>query len=431
MNRKKHLAIVPLVAAAMAGPIGASTPASATDHGAHSAALPDGCDPSGVTLTTKYLSVGESAMATGKAIMEERHPGLTVEEGVSSAAAYDELTQQVVADIAGGRDIDVVMSGNSQVRFYVDTFAPEPFDPSSLRDTYDQRFLDVGTVNGEVYMAPFQVSFPALFYNIDLMEEAGLDPAAPPTNFTELFDAAVALKDVSAAGAFYAPIDGIADWISQSAIQSAGGVFVNPDGTPGFDTAEGRAGLAIYGEAAANGVIDAVSSGEGLTAFTTGATPLFITTVAQTAAIAGAIGDGFAWGIVGMPVADGGSPNYPAGGNGWLVLTDDPCKAAIASELIGELLDPEIIAEALQTSSYVPVDTAAREILLNLPDIPEQQMLGYMYEGPVSPWGGWPGDAAPEANQIVTDMVQEIVNGADVDGAVTEAVARINDVVAG
>lgn len=387
------------------------------------------CDPDGITLRTKYLSVGEPAVVAAKAVMEERYPGLSVETGASSAAAYDELTQQIVADIAGGRDLDVIMAGNSQVRFFVDTFAPEPLDTTKLRDTYDTKFLDVGTVGGEVYMAPFQVSIPALFYNKDLMVEAGLDPEQPPATFSELVDTAEALKDVSSAGAFYMPIDGIADWTVQAAVQSAGGTFVNDDGTAGFDTPEGREGIGLYKQMADAGLMDPISFSDGSTAFTTGATPLMITSVAGTAGFAATVGDAFEWGVVEMPVADGGSAAYPAGGNGWLVLTDDPCRAAFASELIGEMLAPEAIAEALKVSSYIPVDSEAKEILLADPSIPEQQLLGYNYTGPVTPWGGWPNDTAPEANKLVSDMTLQIMQGADLDSTIADTVAAIDQVV--
>lgn len=429
MFRRSFILAAPvLLTAAIAGSAAASTPPS-PDSGAVGALLPDGCDPSEVTLTTKYISVGDVAMQAAKATMEDRYPGLTVETGLANATSYDELTQQVVADIAGGRDIDVVMSGNSQLRFYVDTYAPEPLDVSSLRDTYDTRFLDVGTVGGEVYMAPFQVSFPALFFNKDLFAEAGLDAEAPPTTFSELLDAAESVQEVSGAGALYLPQNGIADWVFQAAVQSAGGVFVNADGTPGFDTPEGRTGLALYADAAARGVMDAVPANDGVVAFTTGATAMIVTSIASTSMFSEQIGDSFDWGVVPMPVADGGSANYPAGGNGWLILTDDPCKAAIGSELIGELLSPEIIAEALTVSSYVPVDTAARDLLIANPDIDPRQLLGYEYEGTLTPWGGWPGDSAPAANQIVTDMIMEAVQGADVDSVITDSVGQIGEAI--
>ncbi|MEX2100829.1 MAG: extracellular solute-binding protein [Acidimicrobiia bacterium] len=387
------------------------------------------CDPDGVTITTAHISVGDSAVETAAAVLEERYPGLAVESGLSSAQGYDQLTQQVVADLAAGREIDVVQSGNSQVRFYVDTYKPQPIDVSRLRDSYDQRFLGVGTVEGEVYMAPFQVSIPALYYNRTMMADAGLDPESPPATYSELFAAAGALADISSAGSIYVITAGAADWIAQSAVESAGGRLIADDGTAAFDTPEGREGLALYAEPAANGWMDPVGIAEGQAAFITGATPLFISSPAGAAAVAAEVGDAFEWGLVPMPIPDGGAPSYPAGGNGWLILTDDPCQAAFASELIAEMLDPAILAESLRTSSYVPVDEEARRRLLEDPTISPQQRVIYSYEGPVTPWGGWRGNSAPAANQILTDMVQQLANGVAVETAVAEAVAAIDEIV--
>lgn len=386
------------------------------------------CDPAQVTLTTAYTQVGDSALKAAKAILEERHPGITIEEGLRVSSGYNELTQIVAADLAAGREVDVVMSGNSQLRFWVDTYDPIPLDPSSLAATYDQSYLDIGTVDGVAYMAPFQVSFPALFFNKDLMIEAGLDPDDPPTTYSELFEAARALEPVSEGVPLGLPTDTLADWIVQAAVQSAGGEFIDADGQAAFDTPEGREGLALYGVPAAEGLTQVVPYDDLATIFVTGTTPLVISTVAGTARLAEAVGDGFDWGVVPMPIPDGGQARFPAGGNGWLVLSEDECEQAFAAELVAEMLSPDVLDEALRVSSYVPVDHEARERLLADTAIPAQQRVGYEYDQPMTPWGGWPGDTAPQANEIIFEMTQRIVSqDVPVDEAIADATAQIEE----
>ena len=389
------------------------------------------CDPKGVTIETANLSNAQAAADAAKATLEAKYSGLKIDIGTSAAKSYDELTQQVVADIAGGRDVDVVMSGNSQLPFYVDTYKPLPLDVTKLRSTYDARFLPIGQVDGVSYMAPFQVSVPALFYNKTLMAKAGLDPESPPTNYTQLFDDARKLKDVSDAGEIYTITEGAADWIAQAAIQSAGGTFITADGKPGFDTDAALKGLEIYSVPGKEGLQDPVGASEGSAAFNTGATPFLITSSASTASTAAAVGTKFDWGVEPMPVADGGTPLFPAGGNGWLVLTNDPCEAAFASELIGEMLSPENLVKALKVTSYLPVDTEAASTLLNDPAIPAQQKTMYQYDGKITAWGGWRGDTAPQANKIITDMTQQLVAGQDPENVVAKAQSDVLAVVTG
>lgn len=388
------------------------------------------CDPAEVTLTTAYTEVGDAPLKAAKAVLEERYPGIVIEEGQRVSSGYNELTQLVAADLAAGREVDVVMSGNSQLRFWVDSFDVQPLDETILHETYDRSYLDIGTVDGVRYMAPFQVSFPALFYNATLMEEAGLDPENPPATYSELFDAARALAPYSEGVPLAIPTDTLADWIVQAAVQSAGGTFIDEEGRPGFDSPEGVAGLDLYGLPAREGLTDIVPYDDLPAVFVTGTTPLVISTIAGTAQLAEAIGDAFEWGVAPMPITDGGEARFPAGGNGWLILSGDPCERRYATELVAEMLSPDVLEEALRVSSYVPVDREVRERLLADDSIPDQQQVGYSYEGSFTPWGGWPGDTAPEANQIIFDMTQRIVGeGVPVEEAVDEASSKISELV--
>jgi ABC-type glycerol-3-phosphate transport system substrate-binding protein len=341
---------------------GAPNPGAATGTGS-------ACDPRGITLTTAYNYVGDAPMQAAKKAFEARYPGLTVEAAAAPVRSYDELTQRVVADFAAGRKVHVVQSGNSQLRFYVDTYKPQPIDVSKLRDTYDKRFLSVGTIDGEVYLVPFQVSVPVLYYNMDLMARAGLDPEKPPTTYSELFAAARAVKPVSKANSLYVITEGA------------------------------------------------------------GSLPFLITSSAGAASTAKDIGSSFQWGMAAMPILDGGSVSFPAGGNGWLSLADDPCIANYASELIAELYTPEVITEALRANSYIPVDTAAKEALLADPNISESQKWAYRYTGEVTQWGGWRGSSAPEANKLLTTMTQSLANRAPLDTTVSETASKIRAIV--
>ncbi|WP_096187740.1 ABC transporter substrate-binding protein [Evansella halocellulosilytica] len=63
------------------------------------------------------------------------------------------------------------------------------------QDGYDihqleENILSYYTVDDQLYSMPFNSSTPALYYNIDMFEEAGLDPENPPSTFNEIKEAA-------------------------------------------------------------------------------------------------------------------------------------------------------------------------------------------------------------------------------------------------
>lgn len=172
-----------------------------------------------------------------------------------------------------------------------------------------------------------------------------------------------------------------------------------------------------------------LSTADEISSFATGNTGFYVQSSALTAQMSKQVGDAFDWGIVPMPIADGGSASFPAGGNGWLSLANEPCEAAFANDFIAELLAPQALAESLKGFSYVPVDTEAQEILLADPTTSPQQATSYQFDIPVTQWGGWPGKATVEANTIVTNMAQSLARGTPLDQAVTDSAAAIDNAV--
>lgn len=393
-----------------APPAPAAVPASIAD-----------CDPQGVTVTATYAPQGEVAAQLAKTELESTYPGLSV--ALTPSPDTDKLTQQIVSDIAAGNRPDVAMVGLGQIRFWVDQYQPQPIDTEALAHTYDPRFLSIGTVNDEVYVAPFQVSIPVLYTNTDLTNAAGV--TSTPTTTSELVANAEQIKAATGVAPVQLPRDAIADWVAQAMIQSAGATFVNPDGTPGFDNAEGQAALAVYEQLGAGQLQDPIAFTDATNLFNTGRLPYLISTSAQAAATQEAIAGSFDWTITDMPVPDGGSLSLPAGGNGWMVLSQDPCRAAYAGELIGAMLTPSVIATSSKDFSYVPVDSEAAAQLAADPAAATQLGYAWRYTGTPTPWGGWHGDATPRVNVFLQDMVQRLTGGEPVSTVLPETVRRI------
>ncbi|MEU5695851.1 extracellular solute-binding protein [Actinosynnema sp. NPDC020468] len=425
MRRSRHLTAV-LGVALLASACGSAEQAAAP---VATAAKVSECKTEGVTITATFAQQGEEAATAAKKAVEAEFPGLTVRLDKSAAQGYDQLTQQVVADLAAGKTTDVVMVGLGQVRFWVDRYHPSPIDPAALKPSYDQRFLKIGEVDGKPYVAPFQVSVPVLFTNTGLTGKAGVTKA--PATSGELLSAAEQVKKSGGIAPVALPRDSVADWVAQAYVQSAGATFVNPDGTAGFDNEAGRRGLSVYSDLGTRGLMDPIGFQDATARFTKGELAYLVTSPAQAANVQKTVGDKFTWTVSDFPVPDGGKASLPAGGNGWLVLSQDSCRAAFANEMVGAMLDPKVIASSAKTFSYVPVDKdAARELAAD-PAASTQVGYAWKYAGTPTPWGGWHGDATPKVNKILTDLVQQLTNGRAVADVLPGVVKQVDGVARG
>jgi multiple sugar transport system substrate-binding protein len=160
--------------------------------------------------------------------------------------------------------------------------------------------------------------------------------------------------------------------------------------------------------------------------FTQGKLAYLVSSPAYAAKIQKTVGGAFGWTISDMPVPDGGRPVLPAGGNGWMVLSKDRCKAAFANEVISAMLDPEVIAESARSFSYIPVDHQAAQQLTADPAANTQLGYAWKFTGTLTPWGGWHGDSGPKVNQFFTDMVQELTNGRPLEDVLPATIRKIN-----
>ena len=106
------------------------------------------------------------------------------------------LDQKLTASIATGGGPDFFVYGPEIAGKYFDMGAlidlKPYFDSGALDyDIYPQRLMEVWTLEDEIIAAPMCVFSSALYYNIDMLEEAGY--SAPPSTMDELWEMARAL----------------------------------------------------------------------------------------------------------------------------------------------------------------------------------------------------------------------------------------------
>jgi sn-glycerol 3-phosphate transport system substrate-binding protein len=82
--------------------------------------------------------------------------------------------------------LDALIAADSEGKAYISDFLP-----GFMEDSY---------VDGKIYSIPFQRSTMIVFYNKDAFKEVGLDPEAPPKNWTEVAEFGQKLTKKNASG---------------------------------------------------------------------------------------------------------------------------------------------------------------------------------------------------------------------------------------
>lgn len=133
---------------------------------------------------------------------------------------YDDTITKIQTAIQGGNPPDLFVSLATQ-RFTMastkmampldDLIAADPDGAAFVDDFIDGFMLD-SYVDGAIYSIPFQRSTMVMYYNKSAFQEVGLDPEAPPKNWTELVEYAQKLTNENRWGVGLALNSGSAQW---------------------------------------------------------------------------------------------------------------------------------------------------------------------------------------------------------------------------
>lgn len=111
--------------------------------------------------------------------------------------------QKITVAISSGDGPDLTDAWNNTVTAYADMGAMEPLDQYIADSNYDlsdfsQAALDACKFNGLQYAMPCNMNIVAMYYNKDLLKEAGYD--APPATYSEMIEIAKATTQVNEDG---------------------------------------------------------------------------------------------------------------------------------------------------------------------------------------------------------------------------------------
>lgn len=117
---------------------------------------------------------------------------------------WDELNSKIVQLAQAGESPDILLIGGRSLRQFANEGIIRPLDEyitEEFVEPRDEAVFNTANVNGKQYGVPMAFSARALYYRSDLLDKA-------PTNWDELYDAALKLKEEHDMYGFFVPIDG-------------------------------------------------------------------------------------------------------------------------------------------------------------------------------------------------------------------------------
>ena len=245
----------------------------------------------------------------------------------------------------------------------IDNFVKTAEDKAWLGSFYPAFMLNSRT-GGKTWGVPFQRSTVVMFYNKELLKEAGLDPNRPPQTWAEQKDAAAKLTKKDASGkvtqwGLQIPSSGFPYWLFQTLTTTNGAILGNEAGTQvKFDDPKVIEALQYWVDLGKAGVHP-----PGVVEWGTTPKDFFEKKVAMMYTTTGNLTNvknnaKFDFGVAMIPAnSRKGSPT--GGGNFYIFKKATPAQQEAAFKFIKWVTHPERAAQWSMDTGYVAVSEAA------------------------------------------------------------------------
>jgi len=294
---------------------------------------------------------------------------------------------------------------------------------------YEPSILGLGKVDGKQYGIGFNASTPIVFYNADLVEQAGGDPENFPTNWADMIALGARID------ALGGDVDGFAydihawpdDWLWRSLILQQGEQIMKDDNkTVAFDNGSGLNALKLARSFVTEGKMVLRDYEQSRQQFAAGKLGIIFSSPNSARGFSDLIGDRFKLMSSTYPVSNLEKGVVPTGGNGMMILAKDQAKQDAAWEYIKFATSAEGQTITVLGSGYMPTNKAALA----------PEYLGKFYEenpnwytsikqiSRAAPWGGYPGTNGVKIWRMQRDIIGQVMSG---DVTPEDGIAKITE----
>lgn len=342
-----------------------------------------------------------------------RPPYQTYEDGLEKA-----LRGSITGDVP-----DVGFYAINQQRVLVERKIAQPLDKWIKTESqwaargYSAGLMTMGRFAGGIYSLPFAVSTPVVYFNADLVRQAGGDP----NNFPQDWDAILSLAaKINALGngvsglSFAWDITG--NWMWQALIMSEGGTMMSPDEKKvTFDGPAGQRSIRLLGRMVKEGGMRNLTRQAAIQSFAAGKIGMFFATAAYTNQLEKGVGTRFPVRTTTFPLPAGEAKGrLPGGGSVAMILSKKPETQKAAWTFLKFVTSAESAAFFARSTGYAPGNQLAAS---------DPKYLGDFYRGRpnhlanmrqlnvITQWYAFPGDNGLKITDVIADQLQAVVTG--------------------
>jgi multiple sugar transport system substrate-binding protein len=387
-------------------------------------------DPNNPTKITFYsYSLGAPTMKDGmEHLIQEFNDTVGKEKGVIVEGVADQTMQQFKADIAAGKQVDVIQHTFPTLDNSQETLGFKAYEDVFPKDELDEHLkgiapnaLELGKIDGKMYGLAFTFSTPITFINGKLFEEAGLDPNNPPKTWEEVKEYSLKIKETTGKDGFV--------------ILSNGGEVLSEDRKEAkFASQESIQAIEMWKDLYANGAHAVGTDTELTEQFMAGNLGMYISSTALHSGVVKAAEAG-GWELYGTGLPQfGEKPAVPVNSGSALAVRPDSLeKNAAVWEFIKYVTGNEGYTIITSEVGYLPLRTELANDPNYLKDFVDKNPLykiNLEQLEQIHPWTIWPAEYATETSTIFNDaIVKAVSTDADVKETLTEAEKQINDMI--
>lgn len=405
--------------------------ACGSESGSDSGSSTDG-EP--VTIEYWHPNADTQGGQTVEALAEEFNNSQdeVIVEPVFNEGMYQGIMQNLQTSAAAGDTPALIQIGWSYREYFANNFNfidPSVYgEESFFTEKFEDNIYTLATTNdGAQVGTPYSLSVPVLYLNIDILEEAGINPD-DLTTWEAVREAANTIAENTDYEGLYIA-EHADNWNVQSMVESNGSQILNDESQAAFADEQGQATYQFYQDMVNEGSALHAPNDQGQSAFVSGQVGMAHMTIAQRTNVTE--NGTFEAAAVESPAFDGYETNLPAGGSMLVVTAEEEEQQQAAYTFMQFLYESDSIAAWTEGTGYVPPTTDATEnaeldALLNEDPIfsAANSSLQYMV-----PWAPFPGDTGLEAEQMMIDLRDRILNDGDVAAETEKTQTEINEMI--
>lgn len=366
---------------------------------------------------------------------KEAHPNIEVKFR-ATYESYEDGTNTILREAVSGNLPDVTMQGLNRQQILVEKGIAKSLEPFIAgeadfeKDGYHDAMLSLSTFGDDVHGLPFSVSLPVGYYNMDVLNAAGIDKM--PTTWDEVIAACETMNANGVENPIFWGWNITGNWFMQALMWSQDKAIVE-EGKVTLDSPEALIALEQMHEIFTKCEMQNLEWKAALSSFSAGEIGMMFWSTSALGAVERSQGD-FVLKTGPFPGLGETPKGLPAGGNAAMLTStsEDPAVQAAAWTFLKFITSGDGAAEVAKTTGYMPPNKAANEITLaDFYDQNPNKQTAVDQLPLLRDWLAYPGDNGLAITQVIYDGIERIVTGdaTDMKELQEELVEEVNDLL--